>query len=308
MFKSKANSIFDYKKANVSDVFLQLDIQEKEIEGSLLNIAKKHSTLEDVQDVVKDGDIVEVKIEDDQEKYNKNSVMISVGLGLFNKDFEDNLIGMKLGETKVINIDENTVEAKILNAKRKVVPVITNEMIVEESIKDVNSIEDYRNYFIENKVSDYKKEYIEEKVEGILDEIIEKSEYLISDEDLESIWKEIEEEWKEYEEEGGEKITEEEILSKMGFKTLEEFNEYNIRSIKIMFIGVEIAKEEGLECAQETYEDFVKEIAEGEEITIEEAKKEYSLNYHLLNYDAKNAYLKTLEYFIDRVHVKVNII
>lgn len=304
LFKSEAKNVFDYQKANVADVFLQLEVSEKEIKNSLLSIAKKYAVLKEIRDAVEVGDIVNVRMESSIEKYNRNSVAISLGIGLFNKKLEDGLVGIKLNEVKDIDIGGNTVKVKLLSAERNIVPVVTDEMVAKERIESVNSIEAYRKYFIDNKISECIYENLEPKVEQVLDEIIDKSEFLIKDEDLEALRKETVEELRGEDDEGG-KMTEAELFSKTRYKTLEGFKEDSIKGIKLMLVGAEIAKGEGFKCDQETYETYIKEWAEEEEITIEEVKRKYRLSEYLIFEYERYVSKKILDYFWNKIHVTV---
>lgn len=84
-------------------------------------------------------------------KFNKPRVTVSIGRGLYDKTLEAALVGRKVGEGCTITVKDQTVEATVLEIKRKVVPEPTDEMVVELGETDlqnkpITTVADYEAY------------------------------------------------------------------------------------------------------------------------------------------------------------------
>ena len=83
------------------------------------------------------GDTAVLKTESALAKFNKPSVTVTLGRGLYNKELEAALIGKKVGETVSVTVNGEPVTACVLGLKRKQVPEPSDEMVHGLAVKDL---------------------------------------------------------------------------------------------------------------------------------------------------------------------------
>ena len=100
------------------------------------------------QEPALEGDTAVLKVTGHTPKFNKERVTVTLGRGLYNKELETALIGCTVGQSAEVLVDENPVEATILELKRKQAPAPTDEMVVQLQVKDfggnlITTVTDY---------------------------------------------------------------------------------------------------------------------------------------------------------------------
>lgn len=279
MLKSVLKQIYDFNNVVVPEELLNIEITREEIKNALDRLAEKYLSITEVYDGIVPGDIIAVDLKSNISKYN-NKTQISEGLGYFNKKLEDNLIGMKKGDIKTINIDENSIDTKIISVKRRIIPKISDELVKKEKIDDVNTIEEYEKYIYDEYAARYKNKRMNEVIEKIKEELLNKSEFELDDEDINSACSEM----KKQNEIEAEKLNisfeeeEQEIASEyIENPTIEESEKFlydlNITTVKTIAMGASFAKKFGIELDRNTYEKEMKSRAEREKTTIEYQKQ-----------------------------------
>ncbi|MBR4906220.1 MAG: hypothetical protein IKZ44_05130 [Clostridia bacterium] len=79
-------------------------------------------------------------------KFNREKVALTVGSGLYDRTVEDRLLGMRVGESAAVTVKDEPVRFTVLNAEKKHVPVLTDEMVKELSVEDAEDLPAYRTY------------------------------------------------------------------------------------------------------------------------------------------------------------------
>lgn len=110
--KSKVTELYDYAALDVSEFIPEFTVNEDKLEKDIQRqLAVRGTQVE--ADVVFGGDVVEISSESEMAKFNKPSVMINVGKGLFDKVLETALVGMKKGEKKKVAVAGGKTSANI---------------------------------------------------------------------------------------------------------------------------------------------------------------------------------------------------
>ncbi|MCQ1530471.1 trigger factor [Lutispora saccharofermentans] len=279
MFKSKVIKIFDFKDAEVPENLLRIEVDEKEILKTLEGIAKKHAVTVEPDGGIKAGDFVMVEMESSMEKYNRSNVPIAVGAGLFDKNFEEKLINIKKNEEKIIDVDGHAVKTKILSIKRKIIPAITDELIIKENIEGVNSVPELKDHLFKMRASKLKEERLIQISYEILKEVADRSEYCIADEDVRMLCEEELDRCRILSKMEGlvfEEMSEKELGARVGFGSIEAFKEHIRKShekeLKMALVGMDMAKKEDIIFDERSYEGHIEEISKNESVDIEIAK------------------------------------
>jgi|GEM_PF-1091667 len=280
LFKSKLVKAFDFRDAKVSEELLAIELDVKDILKQLSNIAKKNAATIEPDDCVKPEDMILLEMESTLEKYNKKNVPISVGMGLFNKKFEEQLVGAKKGEVITINVDEHAVKAKVLSIKRRIIPPLTDELIVKENMEGINSVAELKDYLYNEKVSQLINERSYSLNYEVLQQVAAQSEYQVAEEDVKLLCGEELNRCRAISRTVDnmvfDEMTADEFVARVACNSLEQFKKKIKKGyeaeLKMALVGMSMAKEEEVVFDALSYEEVIKEDIKAEPMDIETAK------------------------------------
>ncbi|NMM64497.1 hypothetical protein HBE96_17930 [Clostridium sp. P21] len=307
MFKSKVLEIYDFRNVKITEELLKIEIDKSEIDNSLMLVAKKNAVSIDADDEVKKGDQVIVEMESSLDKFNRKNLPIVVGMGLFNKSFEDELLGMKKNEVKSTNVDESSVTVKIMSIKRKVIPKVTNEMIKKLDIKGIGTIDEFKRNIYNEKVTEIKVDKLQKICWMVLDEAIKKSKFLVLEDDIEKLCDSELDRCRAIAKKENlvfEEMTKEQMEARVPASTVEEFREYLKKyyadELKSTLTAMKLAEEEKVIFDENKYDEYIKEEAKSHyKGDIEAAKamnpflRYISLQYSMYLYRKIEKYFET---------------
>lgn len=307
--KSKILKEFDFRNIDVSGEDFTYETDKNFIEKEITRIKKKNKISYEVQEVTK-GDIVICSLKSSISKFNKENISINVGLGLYDRQVEDALIGMEKGESKILLLDNESINIDILNISRSRIPELTDEMVEKEEINSVSTVESLINYLeglheVERNKAIDSKAYL--LVGKILKEVIEKSEFVIYEEDIEYLSKlEIQRARVLAKLEGLilEDMTPEEFSGRIPVQTYEDFlkmiYEMKKESLPILLLGLKSADKDVYKVSKENYNKSLNEYSAMYNIDPEDASEAMTFEY----YEAKEYQIyyenKIKEYFKGR--------
>lgn len=282
LFKSKVEKVYDFKTVNVPYEAFKVKIDEKDIKSSLYDEAKKHTVTVDAEDEVRRGDRVTLELQSNLDKFNKKNIPVVVGMGLFNRELEDKLQGMKKNEAASLNIGGSPVTVKVLHIKRKIVPDLTDEMIKKLRIEGINTVDEFRRYTCNEKFSKSKEEKFEEIYGIVLNEVVTKSEFTLVEEDFKEL---LETELNrcrllsKMENLVFEEMTREQLMARVPCGSIDEFKVFLRReheiSLKWVLVAMEYANKDNTEFNEETYKEYINKMAAEEKTDIEKARGIY---------------------------------
>lgn len=303
MFKSKVLEIYDLKNVNVPEELLRIEVDKSKLKDALMRVAKKKSVTIEVNDAIISGDQIIAEMRSSVDKFNKN-IPIVIGMGLFNKSFEDKLLGLKKNEVKCISVDGSTVEVKITDIKRKTVPDVTNDMIMKLGIEGVSTVDEFNRYSFDEAASKIKEEKLSKIYSIALNEMAEKSKFELVQQDMEKL---IDTELSrcralaKSENMVLEEMTEEQLSARIPCRTVAKFKEFlkefEKKQLKSLLIAMKFAKEEGIIFNESNYNEFIeKETASNNSDSETEKSIHPFLNYIAGRY-ASYLYEKVTKYF-----------
>lgn len=258
MFKSRAVNIVDYRSIKIPNNLIE--IPTTEISAAIFKVEKKYAHYEKVQSIMV-GDLVTMDLESSIEKYNKQSLPVVVGLGLFNKSFEEQILSLNIFETAIISLNDSKIKTTITNIERKVINPVTDEMIKAENIDGVLTVDEYKKYIYDEVVSNA----LTEISEFVLSEVLNSSEFKLLEEDFNSLFENELVKLRKFAELENmvlEKMTEQELGMRIGQPSLQSFEEILRMNwypliLKEYLISMSIAKEEKIEFNENSYEIFM---------------------------------------------------
>ncbi len=150
--------------------------QEKELEALIKKeLTKGHLFYveKDESQSIKHGNKATLKIASNIPKFNKDKVSINVGSKLYSEIVENALIGLKVGESSTVVINNETVEFTVLKIEELFYPELTNDMVMKKEIEGIKTIEEYKDYYLAQK----QNETVEACAKVCLDDLIIQSEF-----------------------------------------------------------------------------------------------------------------------------------
>ena len=187
--KSYINTLADYRKAPFEKEIV-ISCPQKHIEAQMKHLTRAYKKTQSVQ-TVENGDVTVLSLKSEIEKFNKPTVFVTVGGGLFNTELEKKLIGHSVGEPFSITVNGTAVKVTIKQASRTIFPEPTDEMAVKyaqdhEEFSEITTVDEYRERI--------EKDYIEEKKEScyykamdqVLNYVLTHSDWVFDEKELEA--------------------------------------------------------------------------------------------------------------------------
>ena len=212
---------------------------------------------------------------------------LTIGSNSFIPGFEDQLIGMKADEEKEINVTfpedyhaedlkgkAVVFKVKLHEIKKKVLATIDDELVKDLKIKDVNTVDELKNYIKDNLFKNKKAEAENKAVEEMLNKLTEKAEIDIPDVMVTSEQEAMVNDYANRFMQQG--IALDQFL-KMTGQTIDQlkdsFKEDAKKRVKTTLCLKEVSKLENLKPTNEDIENEFKKMAEQYNMKVEEVKK-----------------------------------
>ena len=282
----------DIKKESVK-------VSKKDVDEYIERVLKQHAELVVVEDKALelgntavfdfDGSVDGVHFEGGKaENYS-----LEIGSGRFIPGFEDQMVGMKIGETKNINVKfpedyqaENlkgkdaVFEVKLHEIKQRQIPELTDEFVKDElEIKEVSTVKEYKD-FVKDVIKKDKEEAAENKftddcvTKAVENATLEVPEGMV-DTEVDHQIKGIERQAKMY------GMSVDVLLKYSGIESLDVYKQTirpsALTAVKQRLVLDEIAKAEKLKVNKTDYEKEIKEVIKETGKTEEEVRKLYTI-------------------------------
>jgi trigger factor len=298
----------DYKGQSYEE--LQVKIADDDMDRELKALQEQNSIVIDKKEAtVLTGDIVNIDYAelDDQDQdiqgSKREGFVFELGSGYNLYKLDDDLVGMKTGEEKIISKDypedfefkelagrSVRLKVKVNAVKEKQLPEINDELAQDISDKYEN-LEDLKND-IRSRLEEYAAQKVREQaISQILEKIAEQAEVPLPKSMLDS---ELEDQWQRFiSRVGGEETPVLRQLQSEGRskeQILEEWRPSAEKKLKLQLVVNEMVKQEGIELEDKEIDERVQKEAEAQNMSMEEARQAMQRNNYLefLKYDLKN--------------------
>ena len=179
-------------------------VTKEELEESLQNDIKttlfeNRSFIE--ASTVEKGDVVVLSTESELPRFNKPEITLTVGLNLFNKEFEEKLLGRGVNEAFTVSVSSGEAAVVIKSCKRLSVPKLEDAFVKALGIGGVETVSQYTEYLTEKYLSFYQENYVSWYAEQLFAELCDKSDLYIDPEEFErmyAVWKRLQAEEREF--------------------------------------------------------------------------------------------------------------
>lgn len=272
--KSKLIKAYDYREVDVSRFALPLSTDPKRYERDLFNFRKLFATKEEAEDVMSQ-DIVTLSCSSENPKFTKKSLTVRVGLGLYSKEFETKIVGMKKGETKSVTVGDDAVEVSVEKIVREIVPELTDELAAKSGIEGIKTVEDAKTYCRFKQYDEEVEDPADDAFAYLAQETLKKSDFELDEEELETARKMMVRSMDGHRLFSGKRfaeVTDEEFSAAFGFskadmiKNMEQTGE---STVKTALMGQALTT-----LYDKDYEAYLKKRAVAKEVSVDEIRKE----------------------------------
>jgi len=264
--KSYINELADFREAPIEkDIVIKMP--EEYLEGKL-KVLSRGSKKFVPADIVETGDTVELKLESKLPKFNKESLKLSAGLGLFDKELEEALVGKNVGETFDFEKDGTPVKVTVKEITRTVFPEPDDEMAkayceTHIGFEGIDTLDGYIKFVTDEYYQNARDDAFYEKIEEVLDYVLTHSDFefdegevkTLADESIAMVNEELESIGKTLDTATDEDI--ENTYGMMEIKTKEDLNELIQSQAEIgVATMLVMAKDQGLDSKEVEMDDF----------------------------------------------------
>lgn len=187
--KSYINTLADYREAPFEKNVV-ISCPQKHIDAQMKHLTRAFKKSQSVQ-TVENGDVTVLSLESGIEKFNKPTVFVTVGGGLFNAEFEEKLVGHSVGETFDITVDGNAVKVTVKQASRTVFPEPTDEMVAKyaaehDEFSGITTVKEYRERIVKDYIEEQRQSCYYKAMDDVLGYVLTHSDWEFSDEEIEA--------------------------------------------------------------------------------------------------------------------------
>lgn len=186
--KSKALSVFDFRGADISQFIPDYKIDESQLESDMNRVLRAHGKMVSAEEV-KTGDQTEISCVSENSKFNKEKVFVLVGKGLYSRELEEKIVGMKKGEEKEITVGGEKVRVCVKSITRTILPEVIDENVASFGIDGVSTVKDFRRYCIDKQITRFldEDECADMASAQLAQSVLNDSEFELDDEELEAV-------------------------------------------------------------------------------------------------------------------------
>lgn len=193
MFYKPEDLNFDSLMDDYLDISLLNSKKEEEWNKHIESIMKANSKIRKLNDndSLMQGDIIKINIKSEAQRFNKENLVITLGIGIYCLDLEKQLIGMKLYQKGNIQFkykDSDIIaQVEILSGERNELPNIDNDDIMQ-FIKDesVSTLSEYKKKWCNNWfAASVQDEFISKLYMKLIGELVKASDITLKNESIE---------------------------------------------------------------------------------------------------------------------------
>lgn len=273
--KSKIIRMYNLEKA-VSEWAWSREANEGIVQENIYQVGLKYKRYEP-ESFVRYEDIVALSMQGPIKRFNRKT-KVRVGIGLFDKEFEAELIGKEKGKNYCFEHTMGKIFYRIEDIQRLVVPLVDDEMARAEGIDGVTSERELREYF---RAKEMKSRYVNESY-AFVENFVGLCEYELSEDDLKDLVERELNRCRAISEKTGEvfdEMPQEALLGAVGCRSIPEFKEmlysyYKKILCAAMYAAKMEGKEEGSLPAERVLDSYGKLLNKTAELALNNYRRE----------------------------------
>ncbi len=132
---------------------IPLAVDEARAEKDTVNFLRRYAETVEAEEV-QDQDTAVISCSSELPRFNRKSLPLRVGVGLFSKELEQQLIGWKKGQTGTVTVQGKLVTVTVESVRREILPEITDALAARTGNPLLRSAADIRRWCRGNQFDD----------------------------------------------------------------------------------------------------------------------------------------------------------
>lgn len=272
--KSRAREIYDYHQVDISQFLTGFVPDERQLNKDMTRWLRRYGKTISVEQV-EVGDTAVLRCHSALPRFEKPSITVPVGKGLFDKELESQFAGMSVGESRTLFKGDTSVEVTLLSASRVQLPALTDEAIGALGVEEIQSVKELRTlclskqvegFLLEDENPDMASAYVWQEVAKNSRFERDEEECRLVDILAENRLKEVQAQYGQMDPEEQEELSEEEKAEMASPSaddfTVDTFRQVFLTELDLATIGQEILRQENALLTVEDYEARLNKLQE----------------------------------------------
>lgn len=268
--KSKITQNCGFDSIDISPFAIPLKADEQRYRQDLKKFCRKFAKKIQADDVAED-DMVSICCQSENPRFQKERIVVRSGLGLYSKELEEAIVGMKVGESRNINVQGSDVCVTVLSSERQLVPPLTDSLAAHSGIEGIKNAEDAREYCRFKQYDDVLEECFDEAYSFFSKELLGRCRFSFDEEELEAALS------------CAKKSISPNAGENPGNEEAEDFNleDFTQKLSQSMLTAAVFGQELGA-ASQKDYEEYIRKTAIASECSLKEAREAEPLPEYLI--------------------------
>ncbi len=266
-FQTKVISAWDYRQMDLSQFCTPFEVDREQLAESLLSVRKKYALHVPAQTVEK-GDVATLRCRSARPKFQKDSVPVTVGKGVYSKELEAQLPGLSVGDQRELTVDGTPVSVQILKVERTVLPELTDEFVAS-TFQSVHTFSELEKWYIDQQYEEHLRGCADSAAEAMKAQVLEKSVIDVNEEERLAAWTSGDQMLREHWREIGmplEEMTDEQAQEIVGHPSaaafIDWFTSFLVNDLLYAALGWELLAAEGRQPTEESYREALRKKEE----------------------------------------------
>ena len=172
----------DPKQVDLSASLSPVLVDAQKVETELRRVALPYVRWETTAEAA-DGDLAICRMDSELPRFQRSKLKLMLGSGMFLREIEEAVVGMKPGEEKTVTLPEGPVRLTLLEVSRQTVPEPDDGMVRALRLEGIDTVEGYRAHLREKLWMEAAKELSREPLEQLICAVLDGSEFVLYPED-----------------------------------------------------------------------------------------------------------------------------
>lgn len=181
--KSRLLRAGDPWQVDISEFKIPLTVDQRLYERDLLNFRRKYSTMEDAPEVAAQ-DMATLSCTSENPRFCKEHLTVRVGLGLFSRELENQLIGWKPGQSGMVSVKGQPVAVTVETVRRECLPEVDDALAARCDDPYIRTAKDIDVYCRGKQFDDILEEPLDEACPKLSQQTMAASEFQLDPEEL----------------------------------------------------------------------------------------------------------------------------
>ena len=280
--KSKLLREADPWQVDLSSFYVSLEVDQQLYERDLQNFLRRFAVTEDAGEVASQ-DMVTLRCVSENKRFNKDHITIRVGLGLFSRELENQLLGWKKGQRGTVTVKEQPVEVTVESIRREVLPEVDDALAARCGIPGIHTAEDIHAYCKGKQFEEALEEPADEAFAHLMREVCAASEFALDPEETAISRERMAEEMKHN---SIFDLPEDTFLEQFGCSKedmMEQMRNSGEAVLKSALLGQAMLERAGKLATSDDYEAYLTRFLAAGDKTLEQLRKEKPILNYLLD-------------------------